>query len=140
VHDSRATLTVAALARRVGLRPDTIRFYERIGLTQPPARTSGGHRRYDETAVDRLLFIQGMQRLGLRLADIRELLALRETGACPCEPAASLLRHRLQRIDTELARLTELRNELAAFVARIPAADCPEPSPGTWRPREEVPA
>jgi DNA-binding transcriptional MerR regulator len=74
----------------------------------------------------------------LRLADIRELLALRESGACPCEPAASLLRQRLQRLDTELARLTELRNELAAFVAGIPAADCPEPSPGTWRPREEV--
>jgi DNA-binding transcriptional MerR regulator len=135
-----AYMTVAALAQSVGVRPDTIRYYERIGLLHAPTRTAADHRRYDADAIDRLRFIHGMQRLGLRLADIRDLLALRETGTCPCEPAASLLRHRLEQLDAEIAKLIELRDELASFVEQLPGEDCPEPIPGTWRPRKEVPA
>jgi DNA-binding transcriptional MerR regulator len=134
------TMTVAALANRVGIKPDTVRYYERIGLLPPPERTAADHRRYDESAVDLLRFVQGAQRLGLRLAEIRQLLALRNTGECPCGPAADLLHRRLDELDEQIARLVALRSELRRFVARLPADDCPEPYPGTWRPREEVTA
>ncbi len=76
-------MSVSALAARVGVRPDTVRYYERAGLLPASARTSAEHRRYDEGAVDRLQFIQGAQRLGLRLREIRDLLAVRDTGAAP---------------------------------------------------------
>ena len=80
-------LTVAQLARSVGTRPDTIRYYERAGLLPPPARTPAEHRRYDGTAVDRLHSIQGAQRLGLRLRlrlrEIKTLLTLRDAGTLP---------------------------------------------------------
>jgi DNA-binding transcriptional MerR regulator len=135
-----AGMTVAALARRVGVKPDTIRYDERVGLLPPPPRTTADHRRYDNTAIDRLRFVQGAQRLGMRLADIRELLALRDAGQCPCEPAADLMRHWLAQIDEQISRLTALREDLQRFVAQIPADDCPEPQPGTWRPHKEVPA
>jgi DNA-binding transcriptional MerR regulator len=127
-------LSVAELAARVGVRPDTIRYYEHVALLAPPARTSGEHRRYGDDAVDRLLFIQGAQRLGLRLREIRDLLQVRETGQCACEPAAVLLARRLDEIDTEIRRMTLLRAELAAMLAKIPGSDCPEPAPGTWMP------
>jgi DNA-binding transcriptional MerR regulator len=131
-------LRVADLARAVGVRTDTIRYYERVGLLPPPARTATGYRDYDTGAVDRLRFIQGAQRLGLRLVDIGHLLAVRDTGNCPCEPAADLLRRRLADVDAEIARLTELRAEMAAMAAALPAADCPDPLPGTWcRPEGE---
>jgi MerR family mercuric resistance operon transcriptional regulator len=126
-------LTVSALADRVGVRPDTIRYYERIGLLPPAARTSGDHRRWPATTVDRLRFIQGCQRLGLSLEEIRDLLAVRDTGACPCEPAGPLLARHLADIDAEMARLAALRTELAAMLHRI-GPDCPDPTPGTWRP------
>jgi hypothetical protein len=114
----------------------------RIGAhRQLDGPTGGAHSaRYDDTAVDRLRFIQGAQRLGLPQADIRELLAFRETGESPCEPAVTLLRQRLAQIDEEINRLAALREELQRFVARIPAVNCPEPVPGTWRPRKEVTA
>src|SRR5690349_24171477 len=80
-------LRVAELADAVGLSPDTIRYYERAGLLPPPARTRAGYRAYDASAVERLRFIQGAQRLGLKLGDIRDLLAVRDTGTCPCGPA-----------------------------------------------------
>ncbi|NIQ53876.1 MAG: MerR family DNA-binding protein, partial [Gammaproteobacteria bacterium] len=58
-----------------------------------------GYRSYDPGAVERLLFIRGAQRLGLHLSDIRDLLAVRDTGSCPCEPAEQLLRRRLAELD-----------------------------------------
>ena len=127
-------LSITQLATRTSLRPDTIRYYERSGLLPAPARTAGDHRRYDEAAVDRLQFIRGAKRLGLRLADISGLLALRDTGQCPCEPAADLLRRRLGEIDAEIARLAGLRDQLAQMLTAIPGPGCPDPAPGTWRP------
>ena len=75
-------LRVGELAEAVGATSDTIRYYERAGLLPPPRRTPAGYRTYDVLAVDRLRFIQGAQRLGLRLADIRDLLSVRDTGSC----------------------------------------------------------
>jgi DNA-binding transcriptional MerR regulator len=80
-------LRVGELADAVGASADTIRYYERAGLLPPPERTTSGYRAYDASAVERLRFIQGAQRLGLRLADIRDLLAVRDTGSCACGPA-----------------------------------------------------
>jgi DNA-binding transcriptional MerR regulator len=130
-------LRVAELAAAVGVRPDTVRYYERAGLLPPPKRTAAGYRQYEAAAVDRLRFIQGAQRLGLRLADIRTLLAVRDTGSCPCEPAEQLLRRRLAEVDAEISRLTALRAEMAAMADALPAAECPPPNPGTWCPPAE---
>ena len=126
--------TVAELATAVGVPPDTVRYYERSGLLKPPRRTAAGYRSYDDGAVDRMRFIQGAQRLGLRLADIRTLLEIRDTGTCPCEPAGDLLRRRLAEVDAEISRLVSLRAEMAAMTDLLPAADCPPPAPGTWCP------
>ncbi|WP_245900591.1 heavy metal-responsive transcriptional regulator [Prauserella shujinwangii] len=125
---------MAQVSTRTGASPDTIRYYERIGLLPPPDRTSGAHRRYGDAAVDRLRFIRGAQRLGLQLAEIRDLLAVRDTGTCPCEPAETLLRRHIEEIDAEVARLTALRAELVTMVEGIRADDCVDPEPGTWCP------
>jgi DNA-binding transcriptional MerR regulator len=127
-------LTISDLAARTGLRPDTVRYYERVGLMPEPRRTTGDHRRYDGLAVDRLQFIRGAQRLGLRLHDIRDLLAVRDTGECPCEPAEPLLRSRIAEIDAELDRLQRLRADLVAMADQLPSTTCPDPAPGTWCP------
>jgi DNA-binding transcriptional MerR regulator len=127
-------LTITRLATRVGVRPDTVRYYERIGLLPPAARTSGAHRRYDESIVDRMLFIKGVQRLGLPLAEIRELLAVRDTGVCACAPAETLLRQHLDEVDAELRKLAQLRTELTGMLAGITGTNCADPEPGTWCP------
>ena len=127
-------LRVAELAAVAGLSADTVRYYERSGLICAPHRTAAGYRTYDDSAIDRLKFIQGGQRLGLRLREIRDLLAIRDTGACPCEPADQLLRRRLDELDAEMTRLAALRSELAAMIDALPSENCPDPRPGTWRP------
>jgi DNA-binding transcriptional MerR regulator len=126
--------TVGQLAARAGVRADTIRYYERAGLLPEPSRTDGDHRRYGPADLDRMLFIRGAQRLGLRLAEIRELLVVRETGVCPCGPAEVLLREHVAEIDREIARLAALRAELSGMIAGLsgPSGSCPDPVPGTW--------
>jgi DNA-binding transcriptional MerR regulator len=130
-------LRVGELAEAVGATSDTIRYYERAGLLPPPRRTPAGYRTYDVLAVDRLRFIQGAQRLGLRLADIRDLLSVRDTGSCACGPAEDLLAQRLAEVDAEIARLSALRHEMLAMLDGLTDADCPPPAPGTWFPPSE---
>ena len=130
-------MRVGELAGAVGVRSDTIRYYERIGLLPAPERTAAGYREYDPAAADRVRFIQGAQRIGLRLSDIADLLAVRDTGICPCEPAEQLLRRRLDDLDDEMARLAALRADMVAMLEALPSAECPPPAPGTWCPPAE---
>lgn len=130
----RGGLSITQLAARAQVRPDTIRYYEKTGLLPAPARTAGDHRRYDDRALDRLQFIRGAKRLGLRLDAIAELLELRDAGQCPCDSAAGMLRSRLAEIDAELTQLSVLRDQLQAMLGAIPGPACPDPAPGTWRP------
>jgi DNA-binding transcriptional MerR regulator len=130
-------MTVARLAAETGVSSDTVRYYERIGLLQPPGRTSAGYRQYDGSAVDRIRFIRGVQRLGLTLEEIGELLTVRDTGECPCGPAETLLRQHISSIDAETARLDALRAELTRMADRLPGPDCAEPTPGSWCPPQD---
>ena len=130
-------MRVGELAATAGVAPDTVRYYERVGLLPRPPRTAAGYRVYDTGAVDRLTFIQGAQRLGLRLREIADLLAVRDTGVCPCEPAEELLNRRLAELDAEMARLAALREQITAMVQALPTGACPPPLPGTWCPPDE---
>jgi DNA-binding transcriptional MerR regulator len=126
------TLTVSQLAERAGVRADTIRYYERIGLLPAPARSPAGYRAFDEATVERLRFIRGAQRVGLRLRDIAELLEAADRGQCPCGHTEVLLRGRLAEIDAELGRLAALRTQLARLLDAHPQAACRDPDVGGW--------
>lgn len=105
-------LHVSALAARAGVSADTVRYYEKVGLLPEPPRSPSGYREYDDDLEARIRFIKGAQRFGLRLADIRELLAIRDNGACPCGHTKTLLERRLVEVESEMKRLRSLRREL----------------------------
>ncbi|MGL5819525.1 MAG: MerR family transcriptional regulator [Phycicoccus sp.] len=65
--------TVADVAEESCVAPSTIRFYERHGLIRA-TRTSGNQRRFDQDAACRVRLARVGQRIGLRLAEIRDLL------------------------------------------------------------------
>ncbi len=117
-------MTVSQLASRSGVSPDTVRYYEREGLLPPPERSPAGYRLYDETSSERVDFVRRAQGLGLRLREIRELLDISDNGSCPCGHTLDLLRARIDEIDAEVARLTELRSDLTGMLDRSPASDC----------------
>ncbi|HWY55200.1 MAG TPA: MerR family transcriptional regulator [Terriglobales bacterium] len=65
-------LTISEVARRAGLQPSAIRYYEQIGILFPPQRISG-QRRYDTAVLHRLAVIQRARQTGFTLDEIREL-------------------------------------------------------------------
>jgi MerR family transcriptional regulator, redox-sensitive transcriptional activator SoxR len=68
------TITIGELARRSGLAPSAIRFYERRGLLSAE-RTEGGQRRFRRDVLRRVAFVRVAQRVGLSLEEIGEALA-----------------------------------------------------------------
>jgi DNA-binding transcriptional MerR regulator len=124
------THTISEAASHVGVSPDTLRYYERVGLLAPPERTATGYRRYAPSAVQRVRFIKGAQRMGLRLREVRELLDIRDRGACPCGHTRDLLEQRLEQVDEEIRHLQALRSELRTMLTGL--EDCADQSVGGW--------
>ena len=133
-----ATLTVGRLAEAVGVSTDAIRHWEREGLFPAPERSAAGYRRYGPEALDRARFIRACQRAGLRLADIGDLLAVRDTGSCPCEPAGQHLERRIGEITAEIVRLEGLRSQLTDMLRAVDAGGCDAPLPENWCPPGSV--
>lgn len=109
------SLRVSQVADQCGISPDAVRFYEKEGLLPPPPRSPAGYREYDTTAPQRVKFIRAAQDMGLRLAEIKELLDIQDRGACPCGHTKKLIEGRIAEIDEEMERLAILRSKLAAM-------------------------
>jgi DNA-binding transcriptional MerR regulator len=124
-------LKIGELARGTGVDARTIRFYEALGVLPPPARGRNGYRLYASDAEDMLRFIKQAQGLGLALAEIREIVAIRQGGRPPCSHVYQLLREKAAELDRKLRDLVMLRRRirqsLAAWGRRPPgkAAVCP---------------
>lgn len=76
--------------------------------------------------IERLQFIRGGQRLGLKLRDIQELLRVQDRGVYPCGHSQALIRRRLTELDAELSDLRSLRKKLARLARQLPKKDGPE--------------
>ncbi len=111
--------TIGRLADAADTTADTIRFYEREGLLQPAGRTDSSYRLYDQDAVIRLRFIRHAQACGFTLAEVRELLALRQReGACCGEVRTQALEKQRQ-----LAAKIRSLQAMSAALDRL-IADC----------------
>jgi DNA-binding transcriptional MerR regulator len=80
---------IGELAEASGMTTKTLRFYEEAGLLPAPERTSGGYRDYDPEVVPRLDFIRRSRAAGLTLAQIRDVLDVRDGGTAPCTTSAT---------------------------------------------------
>lgn len=105
-------MRISELAAAAGTSTKTLRFYEAQGLLPAPDRTLAGYRDYTPDTVTRLDFIHRGQAAGLTLAQIRQVLGIRDGGQAPCEHVRALLDQRLNDIETQLSTLTVLRDTL----------------------------
>ena len=123
-------MRIGDLASRSGVTAKTIRYYEDIGLVEPPARTPSGYRDYEPAALERLAFIRAAQAIGLTLGEIRSIIALRDDGKTPCGHVLELLRQRADELDRRIAELRTLRGELRRLVDRAGGLDPADCNPG----------
>lgn len=96
---------IGRAAKKIGLTPDAIRFYERNALLPRPPRTAGGFRQYGEGDVETVAFIRRVQSLGFKLSEIRSLLQLRDKRLQPCAPVRRKLQAKLADVHKKLADL-----------------------------------
>jgi len=109
---------IGELAQRAGTTAKTLRFYERAGLLPAPERTPSGYRDYDEGVLDRLAFVKAAQAAGLTLAQVRGVIAMRDSTGRPCEHVVALLDTHAADLDTRIAELTALRDDVRRLRAR----------------------
>ena len=105
-------LQIGDVAQETGLTVDAIRFYEKQSLLPRPARTAGGFRLYSGESVERLHFIQQAQTLGFSLAEIRELLLLRDEKLQACSHVRELLQRKLESVRQKIEQLQTLESDL----------------------------
>jgi MerR family transcriptional regulator, copper efflux regulator len=123
-------MLIGDLAGKAGLSAKTIRFYEQAGLMPAPPRTAAGYREYPPEALDRLTFIGHAQTAGFTLAEIRDVLDIRDSGDPPCRHVSTLIGQHLAQVEQRIAELTrthEVLKELHRRAAAINPADCAEP-------------
>lgn len=110
-------MKIRELAQRTGVNPKTIRYYEAIGLLPPPARAENNYREYTEEDVERLRLVIGARRLDLSLAEIGEILALRDRGVAPCRVLLERLAKKADDVAHRIAELQRLEHDLRALYA-----------------------
>ena len=103
-------MRIGELAAAAGTTTKTLRFYEETGLLPPAARTSTGYREYTSASLARLDFIRSGRAAGLTLAQIGEILDVRDQGQAPCQHVDKVLNERLPALNTQIADLQLLRN------------------------------
>ena len=111
-------LHIGQLAKLAGVRPDTVRFYEREGLLPRPERSAAGYRVYNEAAVKRLRFIKQAQALGFSLDEIRRILSLRGRGKETCRCVIAMAQDTLVETEKKLKELQKFRDALKANLER----------------------
>ena len=105
-------MTIGEVARRASVTPDTIRYYERVGLLPKPPRTAAGYRQYGSGVVNRLAVVRNAQRFGFSLTEIAGFLRVRDAGGKPCHDVRAGAQRLLQAVDQQIAALTQVRRDM----------------------------
>ena len=97
-------LFISEVARKIGLRPSAIRYYEQIGIL-PPVKRIRGQRRYDTIVLSRLAVIHRARQSGFTLPEIRELFFGFERGTAAAARWQKLSERKLAEIEASIDQL-----------------------------------
>ena len=103
---------IGQVAIQTGLSIDTIRFYEKQGLSKRPLRTEGGFRVFGPEEIEGLKFVRKAQELGFSLEEIRELLVLRAENVPACSHVKEMLEQKLVGVGQKIQELRSLKRSL----------------------------
>jgi Cd(II)/Pb(II)-responsive transcriptional regulator len=105
-------MRIGELARLALCDVETVRFYEREGLLDEPARETNGYRSYAVTHVAQLNFIRHCRSLGIGLTDIRTLRRFQVDPSQPCDEVNQLIDCQIERIHQQIESMRVLEQQL----------------------------
>jgi len=109
-------MKIAEVSERYGISPDTLRYYERIGLISPVNRNEGGTRDYREIDLRRVEFIKCMRGAGLPIEVLIEYVAMVEQGDQTIQPRKEIL---IEQREQLVARMKEMQKTLELLDYKI---------------------
>jgi MerR family redox-sensitive transcriptional activator SoxR len=104
-------MTIGEMARRAGLRPSAVRYYEKIGLLPKPERI-GGQRRYQPGALNHLAVIDAAKRAGFRVEEIKQLFHGFGQGIPASRRWQLLARRKITEMDEQIASARKMKRLL----------------------------
>jgi DNA-binding transcriptional MerR regulator len=122
-------MTIGAVSTVSGLPVDTIRFYEKKGLIEPPARNASGYRIYQPEIIDLIAFIKQGREMHFSLEDIGKLIAFLFRSEGSAEEVRRITREKITDVEERLEKLGSARRQLEVF-----AEFCENPAPGETSP------
>src|ERR671919_881382 len=105
-------MRVGEVAAEAGVNIQTLRYYERRGLLEEPRRTPSGYRQYSAETVRVVRFIKRAQELGFTLAEIQDLLRLREDRESSRAEVQAVARTKMEDIEGRIQSLRAMRRAL----------------------------
>ncbi len=93
------------VAHLVGVSPDTIRHYERIGILRKLPRADSGYRIYPTDAVERVRMVRRGLQLGFSLAELADILRVRDQGGVPCHRVLTMAEEKLHSLTQQIQEL-----------------------------------
>ncbi|MBK8116674.1 MAG: Cd(II)/Pb(II)-responsive transcriptional regulator [Candidatus Accumulibacter sp.] len=105
-------MRIGELAQRSDCDVETVRFYEREGLLDLPAREANGYRLYNEAHLVQLKFVRHCRSLGMGLPDVRILRSFQANPDLACEEINQLIDRQIERIHQQLDSLHLLERQL----------------------------
>ena len=121
-------MRIGELARKLGVNPKTLRYWEEIGLLPAPNRNSSGYRVYTEEHLKLCEFILKAKSIGFKLEEIREVISLWSSGKIPCGCVEKRIKEKIQEIERlieELQSRKKLLEELLKSRREQSASICP---------------
>jgi len=122
-------LTIGRLAKQAGIGIETVRFYERQGLIEPPRRTESNYRIYPEEEVARLRFIKRTKNLGFTLNEIKELLFMRHDPHATKADIKNKTIAKLENVKQKISDLKRIKTALEHLASSCdghgPLEECP---------------
>lgn len=110
---AHARMRIGELAGTLETTTKTLRFYERIGLLDPPDRSPAGYRLYDDQAVGRARLVLSLRRIGLSIEEVDELLHADDDRSLR-QRLMALMDDKLREVEIDLGVLQGRRDDLAA--------------------------
>lgn len=123
VKPYRRGVRIGELATAAGVTTKAVRFYEQTHVLPEPVRRPSGYWDYGDEALARLRFVKAAQAAGLTLAEIRQVIRVRDEGASPCEHVTQLLDAHAHDLDRRIAELVALREDVRVLRDRAKSLD-----------------
>ena len=117
-------MTRGQVAQLLGIHPETVRYYEKIGLIEPEFNPYNCYRHYDGKLVEKLELIILLKRFGFSLKEIGSFFAQLSRALEEPERTDRLLDRKILEIDRQLNDLKALRQALSGFRDRTDSESC----------------